>query len=139
MEVCVRGGGGGGGGRGSERAVAANRAANRAAHPSRVIDQSPNSRLTGTNTAAGGVRRSWLTWPPFIPTVLMNDHSARRSSRRSITGLHWEKDKEREMHNSLINAPGISLWTLVCELPFAAIIADCLPQKRNFASSCKAV
>lgn len=135
MEVCVHGGGGGGGGEGSERAVATNRAA----HSSRVIDQSPNSRLTGTNTAAGGVRRSWLTRPPFIPTVLMNDHSARRSSHRSITGLHWEKDKEREMHNSLINAPGISLWTLVCELPFAAIIADYLPKKRNFASSYKAV
>lgn len=39
------------------------------------------------------------------------------------------------MHNSLINAPGISLWTLVCKLPFAAIIADYLAEKRNFAGS----
>lgn len=39
------------------------------------------------------------------------------------------------MHNSLINAPGISLWTLVGKLPIEAIIADYLPQNRNFESS----
>lgn len=114
-------------------------AANCAAHPSRVIDQSPNSRLTGTNTAAGGARRSWLTRPPFIQTIHMNDHSARRSSRRSITGLHWKKKKGERCTIRSLTPPELVYGRSFASSLFAAIIADYLAEKRNFAGSFKDV